>query len=357
MRYALMASSALAGVAMLGAQGASAQTLDLSAFQHFYMSAGSADVDTSDRSGGFATNTEVHVNGTMMADNGVTFGFRVEFEADTGESTNVDENSIFVEGSFGRIELGANDGAEDFSMVNGSAVGVQNGGVGNPTGSFLETAFAGGAPSSVDMLDSSDAVKITYITPNFDGLTAGISYTPDREVGNSKDGGQFNAQTAAGADTGTPDLEDHIGLGLQYDGEFGDVGVVIGLAGGFGEFEQVASTGDKESFYSIGGGVMLSFAGFSVAAGAFSEDSDVREKWAVDYGLGYSAGPWRLAVAGITSKDEITDDELLAFSANVGYSVAPGVLVFLTGYVGSEDLGSGTENDISSVTSGIKVGF
>src|SRR3546814_10051162 len=74
-----------------------------------------------------------------MADNGVTFGFRVELEADSGD-TNVDENSIFASGGFGKLEFGNNDGAEDTFAVNGSNSGVDYGGVGNPTATFLTSA-------------------------------------------------------------------------------------------------------------------------------------------------------------------------------------------------------------------------
>src|SRR3546814_18154268 len=68
-----------------------------------------------------------------MADNGVTFGFRVEIEADGGEDNNVDENSIFASGSFGKLEFGNKDGAEDSFAVNGSNSGVDYGGDAHPT--------------------------------------------------------------------------------------------------------------------------------------------------------------------------------------------------------------------------------
>src|SRR3546814_1371667 len=102
-----------------------------------------------------------------MADNGVTFGFRVELEADSG-STNVDENSIWASGGFGKLEFGNNDGAEDTFAVKGSNSGVDYGGVGNPTATFLTSAYLG-PRTSVDFrgaLDTSAATKITYTTPS-----------------------------------------------------------------------------------------------------------------------------------------------------------------------------------------------
>jgi hypothetical protein len=352
MKNVLMASSAIVGAAVLAASPAAAQELQLSAFQQFMASGGDADEDSSDRGWHFSTNTEVHVNGTIMADNGITFGFRVEFEADSGEDNNVDENSIWASGSFGKIELGNNDGAEDTFMVNGSNSGVDYGGVGNPTSNFLSTAFGGDARTSVDFangVDTSDATKITYTTPNFNGFSAGISYTPDSADGN--DGNSYYEQPAGG-DSG---VHDHIGLGLGFDGEFNGVGVELGLVGGFGTKDEEP----EDDIWGIGGGAAISFSGFTIAAGAIYDDADGNggEGFAFDAGIGYAQGPWSFSVNGIYSEDDDSDDELLGGSANVGYNLAPGVSVFLTGYVGEEDLGSGDDNDIVAVTSGLKLAF
>jgi hypothetical protein len=344
-----MASSAIVGAAVLAASPAAAQELKLSAFQQFMASGGDSDADGSDRGWAFSTNTEVHVNGTIMADNGITFGFRVEFEADAGEDNNVDENSVWASGSFGKLEFGNNDGAEDTFMVNGSNSGVDYGGVGNPTSNFLSTAYAGDARTSVDFrggVDTSDATKITYTTPNFNGFSAGVSYTPDTADGT--DGNAYHAEEGTG-------IHDNIGVGLGYDGEFNGVGIEIGLVGAFGK----ADAEPEDNVYGIGGGLAVSVAGFTIAAGGIFDDFDGNggEGYAFDLGIGYAQGPWNFSVNGIYSEDDDSDDELLGGSANVGYNLAPGVSVFLTGFIGEEDLGSGDDNDIVAVTSGLKLSF
>ena len=367
MKKILMASSAIVGAAALAASPAAAEGLTLNAFQVFTASGGDADVDGSDRGFGFSTNTEVHVKGEIMADNGITFGFRVEFEADAnsvedtddgsgGDLTNVDENSIYAQGSFGKVEFGNNDGAEDTFMVNGSNSGVDYGGIGNPTSNFLDTAYAGDARTSVDFangVDSSDATKITYTTPSFNGFSAGISYTPDTADGD--DGNAFNEENDDG-------IHDHLGFGLGFDGEFNGVGVELGLVAGVGEADEEP----EDTVYGIGGGAAISFSGFTFAAGAIYDDADGNggEGYAVDVGIGYAQGPWRFSINGIYSEDDDSDDELLAGSANVGYTLAPGVRVFLTGFIGEEDYGSATaaetgesDNDIVAVTSGLALSF
>jgi hypothetical protein len=284
-----------------------------------------------------------------MADNGITFGFRVEFEADSAEDNNVDENSIWASGSFGKLEFGNNDGAEDTFMVNGSNSGVDYGGVGNPTSNFLTDAFGGDARTSVDFangVDSGDGTKITYTTPNFNGFSAGVSYTPDTSDGD--DGNRYNAEDDDG-------IHDHIGVGLGYDGEFNGVGVELGLVAGYGQADEEP----EDDVFGIGGGAAISFSGFTIAAGAIWDDADGNggEGYAFDAGIGYAAGPWSFSVNGIYSEDDDSDDELLGGSANVGYNLAPGVSVFLTGYIGEEDLGSGDDNDIVALTSGLKLSF
>lgn len=354
MKNVLMASSAIVGAAALMASPAAAQELKLSAFQQFFASGGDADADTSDRGFGFNTNTEIHVNGSIMADNGITFGFRVEIEADSGTENNVDENSIFASGSFGKLEFGNNDGVEDSFAVNGSNSGVDYGGVGNPTANFLTSAYLSNSRTSVDFrgdLDSADSTKITYTTPNFNGFSAGLSYTPDTD--HDSKGVGFN-------DADSDGLHDHFGLGLGYEGEFNGVGLEMSLIGAWGS----ADGEPEDDAYGIGGGFAVSFAGFTIASGVVWDDfgdgatgnGETGEAWAADLGIGYAAGPWNFSVNGVYTDEDDIDRELLAGSANIGYNLAPGVSVFVTGFVGEEELGD-ADNDIVAITSGLKVSF
>jgi outer membrane protein OmpU len=273
----------------------------------------------------------------------------VEIEADAGASNNVDENSIFASGSFGKLEFGNNDGVEDSFMVNGSNSGVDYGGVGNPTSNFLSSAYIDGTRTSVDLrggVESSDATKITYTTPSFSGFSAGVSYTPS-----TAHDGRGNA-----FDDADGGFHDQIGVGLGYEGEFNGFGLELGLVGAYASADEEP----EDDAYGVGGGVAISFAGFTIATGAVYDDFDGNggEGWAWDAGIGYAAGPWNFSVNGIYSELDDSDIDLLGGSANVGYNLAPGVSVFLTGFVGTQDGPNGGEdNDIVAVTSGLKVSF
>ncbi|HEY9537075.1 MAG TPA: porin [Kiloniellaceae bacterium] len=349
-----MASSAIVGAAALVASPAAAQELEVSGFQQFFASGGDADFDGSDRGFGFSTNTEIHFNGSIMADNGVTFGFRVELEADSG-STNVDENSIWASGGFGKLEFGNNDGAEDTFAVNGSNSGVDYGGVGNPTATFLTSAYLG-PRTSVDFrggLDTSDATKITYTTPSFSGFSVGVSYTPDTNC--STDTG-----TSGGfCDAHSDGFHDNIGAGIAYEGDFDGFGLEASIIGAYAK----ADGEPEDNAYGIGGGLAVSFGGFTIASGIVWDDFDdgdaggqTGEGYAADLGIGYVAGPWNFSINGIYADTDDIDHELLAGSANIGYNLTAGVTVFVTGFVGSEEVGN-DDNDIVAVTSGLKLAF
>ncbi len=54
---------------------------------------------------GLFSEGEVHFKGSTTLDNGITFGVQIELEAfQSGDQ--IDENYIFVEGSFGRMVIG-----------------------------------------------------------------------------------------------------------------------------------------------------------------------------------------------------------------------------------------------------------
>lgn len=361
LRSVLLTGSAAAGMALGGAPAAVAQELTLSAFQQFFASGGDSDFDTSDRGFAFTTDTEVHVNGEIEADNGVTFGFHVEFEADSGtvtdtadgsggSLTNVDENSIWAAGSFGRLEFGNNDGVEDTFLVNGTSTGIDYGGVGNPTSTFLTRAFGGDARTSAELrigsLETADATKISYISPSFGDFSVGFSYTPDTADG--ADGNDFHGADSSG-------FHDNVSFGLGYDGEISSVGLEAAVVGAYTR----ADGAPEDDAYGIGGGLALEVSGFTVAAGAVWDDLNGNggQGWATDLGLAYGTGPWFFSLNGIYSKDDDSDDELLGSSANVRYNLAPGVAVFAVGYLGEEDLGAGGNNDILSISSGFRISF
>jgi hypothetical protein len=248
-------------------------------------------------SSNFRTDTEVHVTATGKADNGLVYGMYVEIEADpalntlttstvngaTGTATGVgtsgqnyiDEANIFLQGTWGRIEMGDQDGAGDQLFFGapfdyGPAYGQGSGADGDILFRWSNTAFVVNNASSninatplyswnVRALDSSDATKFTYLSPVIAGFRAGVSYVPNGGQNGflpaNGPGGRSNISltslTTAGiaaqnpatgalaalpatgtgglaANKGTyADYADWFEIGGQWRGTFGDVGLGV----------------------------------------------------------------------------------------------------------------------------------
>ena len=326
MRKLLLASTALVGAFAL-TQRADAQqlttdspfTVRIDGFANFRGGISSNSNQTSVLAGGanpirqaapksarglgeqFLDDTEVHVTATGKADNGLVYGVYVEMEADpaiyqlttqavnvggaTGIATQttagtsaqnyIDEANIFLQGSWGRIELGDQDGASDQLFFGapydyGPAYGQGAGADGDMAFRWSNgvyprnvTSSISGSPAyfwNVKAYDSGDTTKITYLSPVISGFRAGVSFAPDgaqngqgfsigpgRLSGSSITSltgaaiavpgvGGFAQNGATGTTTtGTPglgntfaaygDYKDMFEFGAQWRGTFGDVGL------------------------------------------------------------------------------------------------------------------------------------
>ena len=362
MRKSLLASTALVGAAALLAAPAAAE-VKVSAFAQFHASALDEDLATTagTQDFDFTTNTEVNFSGSHELDNGLTFGFQVQLEADVGRGRHthvetgtttaeggtaiIDENDVWVSGSFGKVVFGNQDGAADSMFVQGSAVGVGFGSIGNPTFTGV-TSVTNSAPTSSDVADSGDAIKITYYTPRFSGIQAGVSYAPDLDSGSdSSPAGTWDGGPGTG-------LEDFVELGLNYVETINGVGIKAAVVGVFADSP---GTADRSGF---GVGLKLDFSGFSIAAGyAETEDDDgTRDEKSFDVGVGYTTGPWTVALGAIWSEDEDVNDEWELYAATVNYVIGPGLAVYGTITAGTAD-NNGVDNDFTVFTTGIKASF
>jgi hypothetical protein len=248
-----------------------------------------AAAQTNGRADAFRTDTEIHITATGKADNGLVYGMYVEIEADpalntlTTASTNIgggsgvttqttiatsgqnyiDEANIFLQGSWGRVELGDQDGAGDQLFFGapydwGPAYGDGSGadgdllfrwangvGITNPTSNITGTPLYSW---NLKALDSGDSTKITYLSPVISGFRAGISFVPDGAqngfLPTNAGGTGGRSQTTINSITPIPalpasgsvagiaknlgafaDYQHWIELGMQWRGTIGDFGL------------------------------------------------------------------------------------------------------------------------------------
>jgi len=286
----------------------------------------------------FGTDAEVSVSVEGKADNGLEYGAVIELEADidAGDNdaggTNADKTYAFVQGGFGRVEMGGNTGAEEALSVNTSTFASGTGGV---DGDFYRYTFAPDDFLGITSPDlalaaegnnagglingNEDATKVTYYSPRFSGFQAGVSFAP-----NADDVGQ-----AAIANTG---YENVWSGGVNYSGEFSGVGIKAAVTALNGD-NKTSGSADLEG---IDAGINLAFDGFTVG-GSWGDWGDTFGTTAdaeyFDIGLGYAAGPWSASVTYLNSEKEVdganNDDEFDNIAVSVDYQLAPGLVPYV----------------------------
>jgi hypothetical protein len=369
MKKNLFATTAIVAAFGLGASAAHAQdaSLNLGASSAFYANYTDQDVPSAgytDSDYDFSTNTEFEIDGSVTLDNGITAGMVIEVEADNADGAtaqanapgggttgvgvdNIDENLIYLEGSFGRVEFGHEDGPADVMDYGATSVkAVYPGGYNNTTGTIINRI--GGAPITPVLFDSGDGTKITYFTPRFAGLQFGVSLAPDS--------GQ--ADPVAPVRQGAP-LQDHFEYGANYVNSFNGFDLAASLTGNYGASPNPDTA---ENPYSVTGGVVLGFGGFEFGGSyGFGENQAEDELMAGDLGVGYSTGPWKISLTGFYSQIDFNgnsnENELMEGQLGVNYALGGGVSVFGTGTVGEHDNDTAVDNDYVSLLSGVSVSF
>ena len=202
-----------------------------------------------DRGYTFFTDSELYIDADISPSQDAKIGARVVLNADADiEEVNAEETYMFTEGAFGSMQLGRTEGAEDKMALGADIIAAGTGGIDGDAANLGEVAID----------NSEDAAKISYYTPRFLGVQAGLSFTPD--TGDNEDG-----QNDVEEDEELEDLQDHIGVGLNFVGELGDVEVGLAAVGSFGDSED-PERNDLDA-YSIGGTLALGDIELGASAG------------------------------------------------------------------------------------------
>ena len=263
----------------------------------------------------------------------------------------------YLEGGFGRFEIGGTDGAA-FKMHYTSPWFVPGNGVDSPN--ILNTLTAASAfRHSTFSLMAADSNKVTYFTPRFAGFQLGGSYTPETSFnGPNPNGLGLLPNTAV-------NIGDVFEIALNYAGSFGGVDVGAGAIYVSGESGPTAA--DPEE---LGFGLNLGMAGFTLG-GAWYQSEDLlvasvpvpsaagveEEVWTV--GLSYGTGPWTVGVAYLT--DEISSPgfsaEIESWQAGGGYNLGSGVDVGVDVQMSTINIGGGADIDSTSAGLVLSIGF
>jgi predicted porin len=323
------------GVAL--AAPASAQDWDVSWGGYYSAHIGFTDLggvvgSTVDNDGlGFFNTSEIIFSPSVTLDNGLTFGVNIQMEGSNSSaafSGSIDETYMTISGdSLGTIIIGAENSAGYKSMV--AAPEVTSMYINSPsvsafipmtgsTSGILPGGFRRAQMSAyTEVFGNNDVNRITYFTPDFNGLTLGVSYA--RNNGGNAVFAHNNNNNAT--------IEDIFDIGASYSGTFGTTSVTLGAR--WGTADVVGGGGDVSTW---GIGAQIGFGAFTIG-GSYAENDNgtlAGDQMGWSFGATYdAAGPWSFEavtyqgeadnIAGV----QVTESELYKIGAR--RAMGPGV--------------------------------
>jgi outer membrane protein OmpU len=318
---------------------------------------------------------EIRVNftGETTLDNGITVGVLVGLNGEnvmkSGNTTQINRAYADFSGRFGMVRIGETDSALGTDCVADPGNVTSNFGVNSPNESFSnvgygvvrnqftgtitpgQTAFGGtvgvapvGEIGTCFGLESKGnrSNKILYFSPSFDGLTFGVSFTP-----------QGASRFAGGGITYGTDVQAPVGgvpgaganilaVAADYVHDFGGWYLTVGGGGEWAFTDYTAAGGanpNKPSWYQAGAQIGIghwSFgasgayyvnyieAGFAGTTAAPSSDG-----WVTTAGVNYSLGDVAVGLQGMYSQwgqaAGAGDEKVWGLSLNSTYAYGPGI--------------------------------
>lgn len=372
MKKLLLGSSMLAAVAFAASAQADTPKITVGGFIDWQAGVMSDDADANQRSQAFFNDTEINFNVDGKADNGLGYGAVIVLEADVTndadlQGTNAAKTFIYLDGSWGRVELGSNVGASGAMEVDAATIARATGGVdgdwyryANNRGglNYIATpdlplaygAHAGGYGNEAQ----ENTNKVTYYSPKWNGLQLGLSYAP-----NDADSGQTinrtNGSTPATAralGAGLTRVEDVIYGGLSYETAWDQVGIALAATAERGDAERSA----YEDLFAWNVGANVTYMGFSFA-GSYGDwgdsmtlkTSNLDDSDYYTLGAAYEFGPYGVSVTYLDSSYDVAgtvENDFDVLSIGADYKLAPGLTPYAeVSFYEGDAAGTASDND------------
>ncbi|MGB3809001.1 MAG: porin [Parvibaculum sp.] len=286
-----------------------------------------------------ARNIDIKAEGTL--DNGLVAGVdaKLQLGSDFGYAAQGDATFrqlfAYLEGGFGRFEMGGTDGAA-YKMHYTSPWFVPGNGVDSPN---IYNGHGVVRASTFSLL-ATNSNKVSYFTPRLAGFQLGASYTP--EVSSNTPSQNGLGLTAKGA----ANVAEVFEVAANYAGTFG--GVDVGVDGFYVSGQDRFGNGDPEEY---GIGANLGYAGFTLG-GAWYKGKDTMSPGSATTGSGtkvwtaglkYATGPWTVGVAYLKGEGQggASGAENKSWQVGGGYSLGSGVDLGLDLQLNKVDFGAG----------------
>jgi len=263
------------------------------------------------------TDNEIIFKFGTKTDAGLGYGIVVELATDTDSNAVVDESSMYIEGSMGKVVLGGNDAVTD-----NFGIGEQDIMDEEVTGTYTSATIQSNAG---EKSYGADLTKASYFTPTFGGFQAGVSFY----------------------DSGAAGTTDSTSYGASYTIDNLKIGYTNGM-------QEVASKGDNES-QSLGAKLALGNA--TLIAAMSKVEGDDEDIDSIGFGASYKVNADITVAASTMNSEDSLDlsgtekEELTQHMLEIKYQIAPG----LAGYVNYTDYdykngGEASTDDNGAVT-------
>jgi len=295
MRKLLLTTTALAGAMVLSAAHADVSISGSYEFSYVSQSKSTAAQTTGASEDRFKSDQNVMIQFSNKTDSGLTISMMANIESTTDDAAGAylsDENYITISGGFGKLELGAQDGAGDQMSLSGSdLIGLDS--INDGSGALILQSSSSLVTMDSDLaIDINDANSITYTLPKMGGLTLGISYLDagatsalnsdmttvgaKYEFTSGAVNGSINYATATkgGTTSGSADL-DSSSLGFKVSS--GPITAIVAQAK-MDQSASITTTATQYGIqYAVGNGLTLSAVGSEVTENTGGEKMDVTE--------------------------------------------------------------------------------
>ena len=278
MRKLLLATTALAGAAMIAGTAQAGMEVTVGGYNDFragYTDLQSSGTGNERRNVDFENEFQLEVEAKGKTNNGMEYGAVATLWNGADYNTNPGNQSIrlhqsygYVNGSWGQFRAGDEHGASDFAVH--APLSYDFGGQvdGNYTEFLRSQDVFAIAPSFID--DDENSTKISYFTPKLSfgnhKVQAGVSYAPNYygQGQNVQTGTAVTLATLSGSGV----YKDYIKAGAKYEGSFMDkVNVTAGVVLQTGDAAKLTLgtlTGQAKDFTSYDIGGQVGYAGFTV---------------------------------------------------------------------------------------------
>lgn len=306
------------------------------------LASGEDDIDGLD----VKSNSEIWFVGEAVLDNGLTLGVEVTLEGNTNLDDQIDQSFLYVEGAFGRFNIGSENSAGFLLGYAAPNVGLGVNSTSILTGFLPQYGALAGADffnaplgSTYLEIEASDPTdkseKLTYFTPRLSGFQFGLSYLPDP-------GEDDNAQ----AEKAGVAYRNGFSLGGNFVESLD--GLELALSGRYDRADDHRAGEDDPRLWAVG--VNLGLAGLTLG-GSYAEAAGMagNSGRSFDLGASYQAGFWAASVTYLNGRvlaDPAVagDSRYQAWEGAVSRELGPGITAL--GSLSYQDLRADTDERV-----------